>query len=72
MKGRKGLESKCVLLFRVIVPMTACTDQPQDDFHKRVCMRVCVCYRLYISLKLFILHKESLLRILLMLEIFIH
>lgn len=53
---------------RVIVPMTACTDQPQDDFHKRVCVRVCVCYRLYISLKLFILHKESLL----MLEIFIH
>lgn len=33
---------------------------------------MCVCYRLYISLKLFILHKESLPRILLMLEIFIH
>lgn len=57
-----------MLLFRVVVPMSSCTNRPEDDFHKTVCVcvcaRVCVYYRLYISLKLFILYKESLLRIL--------
>lgn len=63
-----------MLLFRVVVPMSSCTNRPEDDFHKTVCVcaRACVYYRLYISLKLFILYKESLLRILLLLEIFIH
>lgn len=65
-----------MLLLRVVVTMSSCTNRPEDDFHKTVCacVRACTCvyYRLYILLKLFILYKESLLRILLMLEIFLH
>lgn len=50
--------------------MAPCVNHLEDDFHKMGC--VCLYYRLYISLKLFIWHKASLLRFLLVLEIFSH
>lgn len=42
-KQRERFESKQTFLFRVVVPTSACTSHPEDDFHKRVCVCVCTC-----------------------------